>query len=306
VEGIAGALGRRVFGFPCNFLGRGVEFYDRVHAEGPFARAGVRYGAVFAPAYLGERFAPRRHALLRRSILLHDVFLARFVASTLPVASARLTIDGEPASFVDAGAEEVDEALALWLCLHEMVHASGPLPLFGARVRKLPLGRAYAAAEEMRADMTAWLMLHTQAQLMPRSATIARDIIMAERLLRSARCGLVGREDRDLTEEVDVEHGALWLGALGEGGGLTQDSSLGLCVDSRRAATVLRELLDELYGVEAMAATDEERGQAILAQHASSLRARFFVRAQSGYRASNRMLRTLDALADSSTWSAVP
>lgn len=276
VEAMAATLGRRTFGFPCSVASRNIELYDVVLGAGPFMAAEGRYAALFAPAYLGVSWPPAQHGLHRRSVLLGNLFRARFDALTRPTASKCLAIDGAPPAFVGASDEDIDEAIALWLTMHEMLHASGPLPLFGAAVRKIPLGLAYAGVEEMRADMTTWLMLHVASSGLPECSTIARDIILAERLVRSPRCALLPTSPPfELRRDVDGEHGALWLAALLGCGALTVRGDM-LDLDLGGAERGIRELLGEVYEWEATAAALGEDGPSALVELAGRLRRRFF------------------------------
>ncbi|HEY5948567.1 MAG TPA: hypothetical protein VIV40_23910 [Kofleriaceae bacterium] len=277
IESLASPLGARLFGFPLRDHGRHVELYDALCADGPFAAGRGKYIALFTPFYLGGWRDGARQTNARRTILFHDVVRRRFDVRTRCFAS-RLVLDGGVPAYGTAPDEALDAAITLWLTLHELVHGSGPLPLFGAPVGKIPLGAAYGGVEEFRVDATVWLLLDTCADLVGASATLARDIVLGERLTRAARGSLDAGPS--LRNDFDAEHGALWLALLHRGGAARLDAAGRLSVDCAAAAAILREVLAELYAVEDEVATgDPEIGAARLCAYADALRARAFGRA---------------------------
>lgn len=277
VDGLADVLGRKTFGVPCNFTDRHLEFYDVAMAGGPFDDGSGRFVALFVPDFLGGTVDPAYHALIRRSILLHNVFRARFSGVTAPVSGLHLRLNGAPAAFANASDADLDEALALWLSLHEMIHTSGPLPLFRARVKKLPLGLRYAGIEEMRVDMTAWMMLQNFQNVLPPIAPIARDMIMADRLLRSTRNGIAAEGAHGLIErDSDAENGALWIASLIQAGAINRVDDSTIDIDMTQAADAIRRMLEHVYEYESDVAEHPAAGSDALVNHAESLRRHYF------------------------------
>ncbi|MCR6850380.1 hypothetical protein [Bacillus sp. IBL03825] len=277
VEFYASEIGTRIFGFPCHFHGRNVEFYDIILAAGPFANTEGKYIALFTPFYLDGWKDTYRQISGRRSILFHNLIKIRFNTLTKPIAADHLQIDNKSPNFLSATEEEIDKAIVLWLTLHELIHGSGPLPLFQGAISKLSLGLCYAGIEEMRVDMTVWLLLGQCHDLFGHIAEIARHIILAERLLRSARSGLWSNPKSGwIQKSSDGEHGALWLTLLLKGGAIQKKDEQHLVINVEQVDTLLREILQQLYIVETQVANNSSLGQNQLIKFANSLRERLF------------------------------
>ncbi|WP_438026974.1 hypothetical protein [Sorangium sp. So ce233] len=297
VERAAVEIGDRVFGFPCDFHGRHVEYYDVVLAAGPFAAARARYIALFTPFYLGGFSDLPRQQLLRRSVLFHNFARARFAHMTRPAAERHLRLGGALPRFLGAAEPEIDRAIALWLSLHELIHGSGPLPLFQTAVDKLGLGMTYAGIEEARVDMTVWLLLERCSDLWGELGGITQDIILAERVLRSARRGLRGHPDGGaVRSDSDSEAGAIWLSLLLRRAGATPTEAGLLDVDPSRVRSAIRAFLDDVYEREGDAASAPSRGEEILTTFADRVRAELFGGASAGPAYPPAAARFLDAL----------
>jgi hypothetical protein len=262
VEKISDEIGFRLFGMPCNFFGRHVEFYDLLLAEGPFAESGGKYIALFTPFYFDGWKNREKQLSVRRSILFHNVVKKRFETLTYPFSDA-LEIRGRELAWLQATPEEIDRAIILWLTLHELIHGSGPLPLFTSSSTKLSLGLKYAGLEEARVDMTTWLILKTCEDLFGQDAKIACDLILCERLLRSARLGLWNDLDKGwIGRSSDGEQGAIWISLLIQTGALTfSNDGTKIIGDDLLIQSSLESFLADLYNCETKAARLEGNEQ---------------------------------------------
>ena len=129
----------------------------------------------------------------------------------------------------------------------------------------------------MRTDMTVWLTLARCGDLFGETAELAQDIIMAERLLRSARhSGLDVASGRWHAWHSDGANGALWLMALLQSGAARWSSDMILDVSYERAHYALTDLLSEVYACEEAAAQHPGSGARRLLELADGLRGRLF------------------------------
>ncbi len=239
-------LGRSLFGFPCRYSGRSVEFYDLIAvAGGPLATEEAPI-ALFTPFFLGNVQADAR--ALRRTVIWSSVVVERHHAIAERVASGRLRIDGNAPKFMGMTEDMLRICTGLWLSLHELFHSSGPLPLFEPESRKAGLAR-YGVVEEARVDMSAFLSL-TRLGGPDSPFRAAAELILTERLMRSARHGLAamnaGREP-----SLDSQHGLIWAGVLSEGGALRDSSDeTTMSIDFARATDAVTAILGEIYAAE--------------------------------------------------------
>jgi hypothetical protein len=279
VEAEAGELGARLFGSPLATGGRHTELFDLAAAVGPFEGAGDERIALFTPFYLVDGDVDAETP--RRTILFADRVRRRHLSQTRPLLATAVTVADEE-SIARLDGEQLDEAIGLWLGLHELLHANGPLPLFGASVRKLTLGMSYAAVEELRVDMTAWLALYECEDLFGAGAARARRLIVAERLLRSALSGLADDPRRGaLGKSSDAEHGALWFGALLRSGAAFLSEGR-LVLDEQHLAVTVKDTLACVYREEARAV--ESGGTEHLRRFADDLRSELLEESDGGPR----------------------
>jgi hypothetical protein len=281
IERNLASLGARLFGTPCRFRGRRMEFYRVLLAAGGATDPADPPIALFAPFYLGGWSDRARQIERRRTLLFGDVVWARFAGATVPAARSRLLLDGRPPLFLDvAGTADCRRGVALWLALHELLHANGPLPLFGAPVRKLELGCECWAMEEMRVDMTAWLLLHELGDLFGPAANLAADIILADRLLRLASMPAAAAA-RDSSRRVQREQGDLWRGALLCHGALREaGNGGGLAICRERAYAAIHDVVRRVYAVEDAARADPERGRRLFPREMSEVRSALLAAAE--------------------------
>ncbi|PFR05564.1 hypothetical protein COE50_25365 [Bacillus anthracis] len=275
VESLCHELGNRLFGFPCDFHDRHIEFYDLLFSSGPFSDSNGKYIALFTPFYLGYWKDSNKQFQHKRSILFHNLVKMRFSTLTLPVAKANMRINNITPTFIDASKQDIDDALTLWLTLHELIHGSGPIPLFNSSVQKLPLGLKYAGIEEMRTDMTVWLLLDICQDLFGNIAKLAQEIIVAERIFRSARAGLWANPTQGwIQKSSDGEQGALWLALLLQHNAIESNTDF-INIDYEKTKETLQYILSEVYDIESNA-LKSENGQQELLDYADKLRERMF------------------------------
>jgi hypothetical protein len=274
-------IGKAMFGAPCSFMGRLVEFYDLTAAVGPLADAGASSIALFTPFYFdGWTDSARQHEN-RRSLLLHNIIRSRFEHLTKPLI-AGLHIDSRPTALCTASDEELEDAFTLWLTLHEMMHASGPMPLFAEPGHKLNLGMDYGPIEEMRTDMSAFIALGVMEGELGIRATLAQELIVAERLLRSIRVGnALAPEANGIGKSLDGEHGCFWGATLHTAGALRiSDGNLYLAWDKAQAA--IRTALAQIYSGE-VAARAADDAPSMLKNKAAEMRREVFIKKSEGY-----------------------
>lgn len=276
-------------GLPCGFRGRYVEFYDVLVASGPFVCRALRNIAFFTPFYAGKWSDLAQRYLLRRTIIFSNFARRRFTDVTAP-ALQRVAI--APSMLFTAERDALDRAIALWLCLHELLHESGPLPLFDARIGKLDIPE-YGAIEEFRVDLTAWLALRRARDLFPREAEIAGNLIVWERMLRSARHAVSdGAFLPSGARAFEGEMGALWLGlaALSQGLDL-RGSRIAVDCDALEERAIVE--LATLYQVEAAASENPEEGPRLLRESAGRFRERILGAASLRARELSRLLNSI-------------
>ncbi len=211
-------LGRSLFGFPCSFRGRQVEFF-RLDAVGGCAvgenEASI---ALFTPFYLGGWTEPALRTRERcRTILWSNVVVERHKAVARPLARERLVINEEVPAITQCSEPELYACTGLWLALHELFHGSGPLPLFEPASNKAEIA-GYGVVEESRVDMSAFVAL-SHHERYGRLSRAAAELIFVERVLRSARRGAHDIATSS-TISLDGGHGLVWAGALLRSGAL--------------------------------------------------------------------------------------
>lgn len=203
--------GKQLFGKSLKFNGREVEFYDLVYASDQYKKLACNKIALFIPFYLGGLSTDlSRNSSIRRTILFHNIVKLRYEHLTKPMLS-NILMDGAPSQLLSASVDDINHAISLWLCLHELMHANGPIPLFGNSIHKKNLGLSYGYLEEARVDMTSYLTLDLLADKIGPLARLTQELILSERLGRSAR-QIVHHGYN--TKNLDCEHGLLWLGLL--------------------------------------------------------------------------------------------
>ncbi|MFG3343515.1 hypothetical protein ACGF1Z_00440 [Streptomyces sp. NPDC048018] len=288
IEGSAGGLGRLMFGFPCSFGGRHVEYYRlQVVAGGPVTGRNCPI-ALFAPFHLGGWSDTRRQSARRRTVLWSNVVVDRHRAVTRCAAAEFLTVDGEAPALLDATAEELREAVGLWLTHHELFHGSGPLPLFDPGSRKDEAGPDYHSVEEFRVDASTLLALSFAAPL-SRPHRLASELVLTERLLRSARAGLA-RLAAGRPPTVDGAHGLLWLGVVHAAGALRPGTAgragaePGADLDRAAATEAVAAALQDVYQAESELVDDPSGRGAGLRRSAVRLREAVLPYARSGGR----------------------
>lgn len=251
------AVGEQVFGYACRLHGRVVEFVDVDLVGGPLVKAPIAPIAMFTPFFLGGWCDRTRQLRRRRTILFANVVLGRFDQIARQVAKRGITIDGREPRLLTADETTRRSAVAGWLSLHEVMHGSGPAPLFADWTGKMS-SPTYGVVEEARVDMTAYLAVDAigSADL----AASVRELILLERVLRSGRRGLLrastyrggGRQHLDL----DDVHGLTWVGALTEAEALTErDGAIDLNSEATMAAVTT--VLGWIYDVEQAAAESD-------------------------------------------------
>ncbi|MEU0244922.1 hypothetical protein ABZ192_11435 [Streptomyces sp. NPDC006235] len=274
-------IGKAMFGAPCSFMGRHVEFYDLTAAVGPLADASASAIALFTPFYFDGWTDSARQQENRRSLLLHNVVRSRFERLTRPLVDG-LHVDFRPSALCDASDEELEDAFTLWLTLHEMMHASGPMPLFAEPGHKLDLGMDYGPIEEMRVDMSAFIALGILEGELGERATLAQELIVAERLLRSIRVGnALAPEANGIGKSLDGEHGCFWGATLHAADALrVVDGEIYLAWKEAHAA--IREVLTEIYSGEAAARVAND-APVLLKNKAAQIRQRLFTKKGEDY-----------------------
>lgn len=261
-----------LFGYKGTFQGRQVEMHNLEFASGPFRQSGLRHIALFTPFYLAELSSKVRDKLMakRRSLIFLNIILERFRRITLPTAAmgGRFPFD---LSLLDASEEELEKWIAIWVSLHELIHAHGPIPLFGSHVQKLQMGSDYAFLEEARVDMSVWLVLGRLQMLSPEFAPEIRDLILLDRIVRSSSHTLNQNSDDCL----DAEHGQTWLNVLMSGGGIEVSRGT-LVVHPDLCEAAITAFLSELFEVESNASENNgNEGARVLVDYARSFRKRF-------------------------------
>ncbi|MFJ4864003.1 MULTISPECIES: hypothetical protein [unclassified Streptomyces] len=267
VESVVEDLGQALFGFPCSFHGRRVEFYDLKVAGGPLTDFPEVPIALFAPFYLDGWKDSARQLARRRTILLTNVVMERFRQITEQVLRAGVLIDGSAPLLLAAGEADLRRAVAVWLTLHELMHGSGPMPFFASWSGKDQV-EEYGAIEEARVDMSGFLAADLLADVLP-GARLARELIVVERLFRSARSALLG-DVPTAEQKLDDQHGLCWLG-LGLRSGALSAGRTGIEVDLGVLAAEVRSALGRVYEVEQQAAESEDP-ERFLRQAAGPLR----------------------------------
>ncbi|PZQ45585.1 MAG: hypothetical protein DI551_06900 [Micavibrio aeruginosavorus] len=266
------SIGLRLFGSPCDFGGRRVELYNVISSAGSMVQKTPPI-ALFTPFYLKGWKELGDQNLQRRTILFHSAVKDRFLTKTYPKAKQRFKMDDKIFDLDEIDNDQLNEAIALWLLLHEMMHASGPLPLFGAKVQKLPLGKLYGAIEEARVDMSVWTILHHCEDILGKSAQTAKYIILMERLFRSS---LLGSNLQGKPVGAEGEHGLFWVNLLlGQNvGSLDTEGNVSLRADDIQRS--LMTFLGEVYESESSATdNDKDEGRQILEDLSSRLRERY-------------------------------
>lgn len=249
-------IGRTMFGFPCSFRGREVEFFQLDAAAGGAVGRAEAPIALFTPFYLDGWSDRDRQARGNRTILWSSVVIDRHLAIARPLAEQGLLVDGTPPAVLQAPAGALHACVGLWLSLHELFHSSGPLPLFEPLSGKYELSR-YGVVEESRVDMSAFLAMarHREAQPLYR---MTAELILVERLLRSARCG-AAEATGGSEPSLDGQHGLFWAGVLRHGGALRPANGSRLAaVDFGRAVDAVSDVLRDIY--EAESATVDDPG----------------------------------------------
>ncbi|MDF2940538.1 MAG: hypothetical protein K0R66_1180 [Gammaproteobacteria bacterium] len=272
VEDHVEEIGECIFGQPCSFHNRHVEYYNIISGAGPFINANGEYIALFTPFYIGNIKLTAEWLPLRRSIIFHNLIQARFEILSMSCAEKGLRINGKLPLFLTCTREQIEQAIILWLTLHELFHGSGPLPLFDSSVPKLKLGRKYSGIEEMRVDMTVWLALSKCRELFGELAAIAQHIILAERLIRSPSSNFDPAKRIVDSYSSDSENGMLWLSALAKNTCISFSNEK-IDIDTVKTEAVLINLLNDIYQMESFAANKTEKEiAAILIQAATQLR----------------------------------
>ncbi|WP_159106607.1 DUF6421 family protein [Streptomyces rishiriensis] len=281
LEQAANRIGTAMFGVPCSFMDRLVEFYDMTAAVGPFEEAGASSIALFTPFYFDGWSDVARQRENRRSLILHNIIRARFDLLTRPFLDG-LRIDTRLSSLCDASDQQIDDAFTLWLTLHEMMHASGPMPLFAEPGHKLSLGMDYGPVEEMRTDMSAFVALGVLEGELGERARLAQELVLAERLLRSVRVGnALDPEANGIGKSLDGEHGCLWAAALHVSGALRVEAGQ-MHVDWEDAHAAVRVVLGDIYAGESAARNSLDAPQE-LSNQAAGLRRKVFTESGQGY-----------------------
>lgn len=242
IAGLSDELGARLFGFPCHFHGRVVEFYDLTSVAGSLDVAPEAPIALFTPFYLAGWNDFARQVERRRTVLFTNVVVHRFRRVAALALKVGFEVDHAPAQILSADDEELCAAASVWLSLHELMHGSGPAPFFESWTGKSAVSE-YDCIEEARVDMSAFLAAGLIEDILP-AARLARELIVAERLFRSARRGLARLADHGpLT--LDDEHGLCWLSLASQSDGLVDSH-----VNISRIDAAVRVALDEIYSSE--------------------------------------------------------
>lgn len=131
----------------------------------------------------------------------------------------------------------------------------------------------------MRVDMTVWHLLDGCWDLFGAAARTAQELVLAERLLRSARAGVHHSSAGLIQKSSDAEQGALWFAILHQKGAITIRDRLYVHADTEGIGHAIQDVLAQLYEAESGAAIDEASGQQLLAGLADSLRGQYLVEA---------------------------
>ncbi|MBC8953997.1 hypothetical protein [Xenorhabdus sp. PB62.4] len=275
IENNLDALGSRLFGTSLDLHGRHIEFYDIGLIEGPFRHGLGQYIALFSPFYFSGWSDTARQINYRRSILFHNIIKIRFKNLTSPLLKKHFMVNGASSILENISEEQLDQSLALWLTLHELLHGAGPIPLFGASVKKIPLGLEYAGIEEFRVDMSVWLLLELCKDLFGELVPITQELILAERLLRSFRGGYwVNLSSGGILTNSDAENGLFWFSCLFQSN-VVELNDIVINIDKNKIYNVLLNILDEIYKSESNS-SQVENGQEFLLELANRLRMRYF------------------------------
>ncbi|MFF9425104.1 hypothetical protein [Streptomyces sp. NPDC014746] len=271
IERGAADLGRLMFGFPCSFRGRHVEYYRlRAIAGGPVTGRNCPI-ALFTPFHLGGWADTERQSARRRTVLWSNVVVDRHRAVAQRAARDYLTVDGSVPAVLSASRAELAEAVGLWLTHHELFHGSGPLPLFEPGSQKEQAGPAYHSVEEFRVDASTLMALNLAAPD-SRPHRLAAELILTERLLRTARAGLA-RLAGGRRPTADGAHGLLWLGVVHASGALrAQVGGVGVDLDWDAAIDAVSAALQTVYGAESDLVDDPAGRAAGLRRSAIRLR----------------------------------
>ncbi|MDX8000176.1 hypothetical protein FE394_13435 [Xenorhabdus sp. Reich] len=274
IENNLGLLGSRLFGTSLDFHGRHIEFYDIGLIEGPFRHCLGQYISLFSPFYFSGWNDISRQKNYRRSILFHNIIKIRFKNLTSPLLKMHFTISGAPSILENISEEQLDQSFALWLTLHELIHGAGPIPLFGASVKKIPLGLEYAGIEEFRVDMSVWILLELCKDLFGELVPITQELILAERLLRSFRGGYwVNSSSGGILTNSDAENGLFWFSCLFQNN-IIELNEVTININKNNIYNVILNTLDEIYKSESNS-SHAENGQECLLVLANNLRKRY-------------------------------
>ena len=245
-------LGELLFGLPMSFHGRKVEFYDAGFFEGAIKNSNGKYFALFTPFYFTGWHDVERQKRSKRTIMFHNLLKKRFQTLTLPLVKDCLNFNEKNSALLSASEDELDQAIALWITLHELLHGNGPIPLFGGIVDKIDFGLNYAAIEELRVEMSSWVLLTMAKDVFCNIGCLAQELIIAERILRSARGQfLKNRLSGGILKSSDAENGAFWFSCLEKSGALELDlDSNKVNIDKNKVWATLNSVLGEIYDME--------------------------------------------------------
>jgi hypothetical protein len=243
-----------IFNFPCGFNNRYVEFYDVVFASNQFRTSAANRIALFSPFYFGKVDLDQVKDK-RRSIIFHNIIKARFKNITKPLLE-NVLLDGKTAAILKASDKQIDKAIILWICLHELMHSSGPIPFFGSEIKKMRLGVDYAHLEEARVDMSSYVALSSLDKEFGDLATITKELILFERLFRSARQKNFANYNG--ANNFDLYHGLLWSHILENAGAFDNSNESQINVDSNKVLTSVKNFLIMIYKTENAATISKE------------------------------------------------
>jgi hypothetical protein len=245
IEGYTKELEEQL-GIPCTFAERHVEFYNLL--LGPNSGNEI---AIFSPFFFKNYDIKKVEG--KRSIIFINILMERFRNLTLPLVKDHIRFNSEYSILLDAHEDEIRKAFIIWITLHEMFHSSGPIPLFDRNVSKLNLGLDYAGIEELRVDTTAWVSIDLLPFITPRDKRIVRELILCERLLRSARRGYwKNNESGILKNSSDNQQGAFWFSILHEEKGLELDQGQNqIRINHHKVDGILKSFLNNYYNGEA-------------------------------------------------------
>lgn len=274
-------IGEKVYGYPCSFQERQIEFYDLIIETKPFTKQKNAPFALFTPFYLTDDFSEFSSIKTRRTVIFQNSVFNQFYFNTMPLISRHVQAGGNCFSIFDSPPEKIYEALTLRICLHELFHSSGPIPLFNSPIRKLSVNDSYATFEELRADLTAFISLSELKNVFGELASLTQFIILFDKLFNNLPIDRT-LDDASLLRDISTEQSVLFFSMLLQTDAISLVSNKKLILDLDKATSSVYDFLAELYSVESNALEDN-KGVEGLVSFADKIRNKHLINTNHGF-----------------------